>query len=189
MTGITLEVKPQVSADGFILLDINVKSSTADFTQQVDNIPAEVSREARTLVLIKDGETVVLGGVFRNADSDRESGIPYLRSIPGFGWLFKRMFRDRQREELLLTAAQSVFAVATLASLSITLKEALGLFVLFWTQFILGAVLPAHAHGLEMIVVSVAYLLLATVLIFRDRDRIPALVRDGFRTPNRELRE
>jgi len=101
-TGITLEVKPQVSADGFILLDINVKSSTADFTQQVDNIPAEVSREARTLVLIKDGETVVLGGVFRNADNDRESGIPYLRHIPGFGWLFKRMFRDRQREELLV---------------------------------------------------------------------------------------
>jgi type IV pilus assembly protein PilQ len=101
-TGITLEVKPQVSSDGFILLDINVKSSTADFTQQVDNIPAEVSREARTLVLIKDGETVVLGGVFRNSDADRESGIPYLRNIPGLGWLFKRMFRDRQREELLV---------------------------------------------------------------------------------------
>ncbi|MGH7821204.1 MAG: type IV pilus secretin PilQ, partial [Candidatus Binatia bacterium] len=100
--GITLDVKPQVSADGFILLEINVKSSTADFTQQVDNIPAEVSREARTNVLIKDGETVVLGGVFRNTEDDQESGIPYLRRIPGLGWLFKRMFRNRQREELLV---------------------------------------------------------------------------------------
>jgi len=95
----------------------------------------------------------------------------------------------RQREELLLTAAQSVFAVATLASLSITLREALGLFVLFWTQFILGAIVPAQHHGLEMIIVSVAYLLLAMMLIFRDRQRIPALVRDGFRTPHLELRE
>ncbi|MGH7860334.1 MAG: type IV pilus secretin PilQ, partial [Candidatus Binatia bacterium] len=100
--GITLDVKPQVSADGFILLEINVKSSTADFTQQVDNIPAEVSREARTNVLIKDGETVVLGGVFRNTEDDQESGIPYFRRIPGLGWLFKRMFRNRQREELLV---------------------------------------------------------------------------------------
>ena len=79
-----------------------MKSSTADFTQQVDNIPAEVSREARTNVLIKDGETVVLGGVFWNTDNDTESGVPYLRKIPGIGWFFKRMFRDRQREELLV---------------------------------------------------------------------------------------
>jgi cation:H+ antiporter len=95
----------------------------------------------------------------------------------------------RQREELLLTAAQSVFAVATLASLSINLREAIGLFGLFWTQFILGAIVPAEHHGLEMIVVSVAYLLLAAVLVFRDRQRIPALVRDGFRTSHLELRE
>lgn len=100
--GITLEVKPQVSADGFILLELRVKSSTADFTQQVDNIPAEVSREAISNVLIKDGETVVLGGVFRNTENDTEAGIPYLRKIPGLGWLFKRIFRDRQREELLV---------------------------------------------------------------------------------------
>ena len=100
--GITLEVKPQVSADGYILLELRVKSSTADFTQEVDNIPAEVSREAISNVLIKDGETVVLGGVFRNTDDNTESGIPFLRKIPVFGWLFKRLLRNRQREELLV---------------------------------------------------------------------------------------
>lgn len=95
----------------------------------------------------------------------------------------------RQREELLLTAAQSVFAVATLASLSISLTEASLLFGLFWFQFILGAIVPPAAHGTEMIVVSIAYLLLAALVLFRDRRFIPGLVRDGFRTPHDQLRE
>jgi cation:H+ antiporter len=95
----------------------------------------------------------------------------------------------RQREELLLTAAQSVFAVATLASLSLSLREAGLLFGLFWFQFILGAIVPEAAHGSEMIVVSVAYLLLAAMLVLRDRRLVPALLRDGFRTPHEELRE
>ena len=94
----------------------------------------------------------------------------------------------RQREELLLTAAQSAFAVATLASLSLSLREALGLFGLFWAQFILGALVPETAHGIEMIAVSVVYLLLAAVVGFRERGRIRQLVRDGFRTSHAGLR-
>ena len=95
----------------------------------------------------------------------------------------------RQREELLLTAAQSVFAVATLASLSLSLREAGLLFGLFWFQFILGAIVPDAAHGSEMIIVSIAYLLLAAMLVLRDRGLVPALLRDGFRTPHEALRE
>jgi len=95
----------------------------------------------------------------------------------------------RQREELLLTAAQSVFAVATLASLSLSLREAGLLFGLFWFQFILGALVPASAHGSEMIIVSVTYLLLAAMLVLRDRRLVPALLRDGFLTPHHELHE
>ncbi len=95
----------------------------------------------------------------------------------------------RQREELLLTAAQSVFAVATLASLSISVREAAALFGLFWGQFILGAFVPEEAHGAERIIVSVVYLLLAAMIAFRDRRLVPALFRDGFRTPHLDLRE
>ena len=69
----------------------------------------------------------------------------------------------RQREELLLTAAQSVFAVATLASLSISLREAGLLFGLFFAQFVIGGLVPEAWHGVERIVVSVVYLLLAVV--------------------------
>jgi cation:H+ antiporter len=93
-----------------------------------------------------------------------------------------------QREELLLTASQSVFAVATLISLSISMPEALGLFGLFWAQFLLGAIVPHEWAGYERIAVSIGYLVLAGIILARDRALLPQLVRDGTRTPHDVLR-
>src|SRR6266705_1418109 len=103
-TGITLVVTPQVSADGYVLMSIYAKSSQPDFTQgrSVDGIPNEISREANSNVLIKDGETVVLGGIFRNTFDSSETGVPYLRGIPVLGWLFKRLQTTNHYEELLV---------------------------------------------------------------------------------------
>ena len=93
-----------------------------------------------------------------------------------------------QREELLLTAAQSVFAVATLASLSLSTREAWALFVLFWTQFLLGAFLPEHLHGKERVIFSLIYLVLAVGVIVRERN-MRKLITDGFHTPYAEMRD
>ena len=92
-----------------------------------------------------------------------------------------------QREELFLTAAQSFFALAVLVTLSISVREAWLLFGLFWAQFIVGAVVPESWHAAELIGVGVVYLLLGLRLILRDRNRVPTLLRDGFRTPHAEL--
>jgi cation:H+ antiporter len=92
-----------------------------------------------------------------------------------------------QREELLLTAAQTVFAVALLVNLSISLREAFALFGLFWAQFILGAVVPASAKGVELLVLSGIYILLGAWLLVRKRGDFRHLLRDGFRTPYTEL--
>lgn len=88
----------------------------------------------------------------------------------------------RQREEVFLTAAQSVFAVAVLANLSISLKEAALLFALFWAQFVVGAIVPASWHGRELIVVGVVYLVLAAGSLVRQRGALPKLIHDGLRT-------
>jgi cation:H+ antiporter len=88
----------------------------------------------------------------------------------------------RQREELFLTAAQSVFAVAVLANLSISVKEAAMLFALFWAQFVVGAVVPTSWHGAELVVVGAVYLLLAAGYFLRHRQAMPTLLRDGLRT-------
>jgi len=109
-TGIILIVTPQVSSDGFVLMNIKTKTSQADFSRTVDEIPTEIAREATSNVLIQDGETVVLGGIFRNEANDSETGLPFLRSIPGVGWLFKRMLRRDRKDELLVFITPQVVA-------------------------------------------------------------------------------
>jgi type IV pilus secretin PilQ/predicted competence protein len=101
-TGITLVVTPQVSSDGFILLDMFAKSSQADFTRTVDQIPTEISREANSHVLIKDGQTVVLGGIYRDQRNDAGRSMPFLGDIPGLGWLFRNTTKTDRREDLLV---------------------------------------------------------------------------------------
>jgi type IV pilus assembly protein PilQ len=112
-TGITLVVTPQISSDGYVLLNIYAKSSQPDFSHNVDGIPNEVSREANSNVLIRDGETIVLGGIFRNTSTDQESGLPYLRSVPALGWLFKRNLSTNHHEELLVFLTPKVVASGT----------------------------------------------------------------------------
>ncbi len=92
-----------------------------------------------------------------------------------------------QRQELLLTAAQSFFALAVLGTLSISLREAVLLFGLFWAQFVIGAVVPESAAGVERIAVSIAYLLLGLAIFARERRLIRPLLRDGFRTSYAQL--
>jgi cation:H+ antiporter len=94
---------------------------------------------------------------------------------------------DLQREELFLTAAQSAFAVAVLANRSISVKEAYALLGLFLSQFVLGAVLPEDIKEIERIAVGITYLVLAAVMIARQRGAFGPLLRDGFKTPVAEL--
>jgi cation:H+ antiporter len=94
---------------------------------------------------------------------------------------------DVQREELFLTAAQSFFAVAIMSNLSLSLREAGYLFGLFWAQFVVGALLPESAHGIERIAVGILYLVLGLGVLLRDRRRVPLLLRDAFTASYAEL--
>ena len=88
-----------------------------------------------------------------------------------------------QREELFLTGAQAYFGVAVLISLSLSIKEALLLFSLFWAQFVVKAILPASMGDAERIGVGIAYLTLGTLFMIRQRAYVVRTLRDGFRTP------
>jgi cation:H+ antiporter len=92
-----------------------------------------------------------------------------------------------QREELFLTAAQSAFAVAVLTSRSINVREALALFGLFISQFILGGVLPEDVRHWERIGVAIVYLVLATFILYAQRRSLRPLASDAFRTPVDEM--
>jgi type IV pilus assembly protein PilQ len=112
-TGITLVVTPQVSSDGFVLMNIYAKSSIPDFSRAVDGIPTEIAREANSNVLIRNGDTVVLGGIYRNQTDDREDGLPYLSKVPAIGWLFKRTLESKHHEELIVFLTPKVVEMGT----------------------------------------------------------------------------
>jgi type IV pilus secretin PilQ/predicted competence protein len=111
--GITLKVTPQVSADGFVLLNITAKSSTLDFGRVVDGIPQENTREARANVLVRDGETVVIGGIMKDTGSNSDTGVPYLKEIPVLGWLFKKVSWRKDFEELVVFITPRILAAGS----------------------------------------------------------------------------
>src|SRR3954451_12472463 len=92
-----------------------------------------------------------------------------------------------QRLELLLTGAQSLFAVALLVNLRITLAEAGWIFALFWAQFLASAFAPERLHDEVLLVTSAIYVTTAVVLLLRGRHDLRRLLHDGFRAPYEEL--
>jgi cation:H+ antiporter len=92
-----------------------------------------------------------------------------------------------QREELFLTAAQSVFAIAVLANRRMSVREAWMLFGLFISQFVLGGVLPDDLRELERLGVGAVYLVLAAWIFVQQRSYLKPLVRDGLVVPVDEL--
>jgi type IV pilus assembly protein PilQ len=106
--GINLTVTPQVSSDGFVMLNINVKSSSIANSPTVASGAAgvipfdELNREATANVLVKDGETIVIGGILKDTRQESEAGVPYFKEIPLLGWLFKNHRWQKDFEELMV---------------------------------------------------------------------------------------
>jgi type IV pilus assembly protein PilQ len=111
--GIILTATPQVSSDGFILMNISVKSSSLGTQSPGSVIPDELSREAIANVLVRDGETIVIGGIMKDTRQESESGIPYLKDIPVLGWLFKNIRWQKDFEELMVFITPRVVAAGS----------------------------------------------------------------------------
>jgi type IV pilus assembly protein PilQ len=96
-----LTVTPEINPDNSIILDINASNSSPTLVDGA-TAPGISTKEAKTKLLVRDGETTVIGGIFVEDDSDSESGIPYLRKIPYLGQLFKSTTKSNNRSELLI---------------------------------------------------------------------------------------
>ncbi|MBI1911483.1 MAG: hypothetical protein HYS21_05730 [Deltaproteobacteria bacterium] len=101
-TGIDLTVTPQISSDGYILLNISTNKSDPDFSRTVDGIPGVAEKSASTYVLVRDGDTVVIGGLYKSISSEQNNAVPFLSRIPVIGALFQNKSKDLQNEELLV---------------------------------------------------------------------------------------
>jgi type IV pilus assembly protein PilQ len=96
-----LTVTPEINPDNSIILDISASNSSPTLVDGA-TAPGIATKEAKTKLLVRDGETTVIGGIFVEDTSDSESGIPYLRKIPYLGQLFKSSTKSNNRSELLI---------------------------------------------------------------------------------------
>jgi len=97
-----LRATPQITAEGTIIMGIEIRNDAADFANLVQGIPPITTQSARTTVMIPDGGTTVIGGIYRTEDSITRDRVPFLWSIPIFGNLFKSYARTKQNRELLI---------------------------------------------------------------------------------------
>jgi type IV pilus assembly protein PilQ len=97
-----LAVTPQITAEGTIVLDVTVENNSPDFVNTAGGIPSIRTQRAQTKVLINDGGTTVIGGIFVVNEGDSEVGVPWFRKLPVFGWLFKNQEIQQENRELLI---------------------------------------------------------------------------------------
>ncbi len=97
-----LSVTPHITPDGSVAMKIQVTRNSIGSFRSASGTPSISTKEASTEILIKDGETAVIGGIVVSDNSNSKSGIPFFNKIPVIGWLFKsRSISDTQTELLI----------------------------------------------------------------------------------------
>jgi type II secretory pathway component GspD/PulD (secretin) len=104
--GIKLAVTPHITPDDFVTMEIapeisSLSSSTVQITEGL-SAPVYNTRTADTFITVKNGETIVIGGLIRNEKGTSETKVPFLGDIPILGLLFKTQVNTVSRDELLI---------------------------------------------------------------------------------------
>jgi type IV pilus assembly protein PilQ len=98
-TGTQLIFRPFISDDGYVRLEIHPKVSTGDV---VAGLPQETTTEVTCNIMVKDGHTIVIGGLFDETVSIGRSQVPGLGNVPGLGWLFRNKEDSSVRHEIII---------------------------------------------------------------------------------------
>jgi type IV pilus assembly protein PilQ len=99
---LTLKVTPQITSANTVIMLISVENATPDFSRQVNNIPPINTQRALTQVLVSDGQTTVIGGIYVSNSTVATDKTPGLGNVPVLKWLFKRDRVDESNTELLI---------------------------------------------------------------------------------------
>lgn len=104
-----LAVTPHVTPNREIVMYVKADKKDPDYTRQVQQIPPLNSRTAETHLLVKNGETIVIGGIVTNSTSFAENGVPWLSKIPVLGWFFKKQATVKNQNELLVFITPTIY--------------------------------------------------------------------------------
>ncbi|WP_324082844.1 type IV pilus secretin PilQ [Geomonas sp.] len=95
---LTLEVTPHITADGSVSMKIKASNNSPG----TGSPPPINKKEATTELLVANGETTVIGGIYQDNETETDTGIPFLADIPLLGWLFKSNSKLKTKTELLI---------------------------------------------------------------------------------------
>ena len=99
---LTLKVTPQITEAGTVILSVEVENNAADFANLVNGIPPINTQSAKTQVLVRDGSTAVIGGIYQSNEQTALQTTPFLGRLPVLGYLFRNRFVTSTNNELLL---------------------------------------------------------------------------------------
>jgi type IV pilus assembly protein PilQ len=99
---LSLDVTPHISPNGKITLDVDARNDQPNYAQALPSgIPID-TQQVKTKLLVNNGQTVVIGGIYTDSTTQNETGVPLLRDIPLLGWLFKSHINNVAKTELLV---------------------------------------------------------------------------------------
>jgi type IV pilus assembly protein PilQ len=99
---LTLKVTPQITAANTVIMRISLENASPDFSKSINNIPPIDTQRAVTQVLVSNGDTTVIGGIYVSSEQTNKDTTPGLSRIPLLGWLFKRDAVNDDSRELLI---------------------------------------------------------------------------------------
>jgi len=99
---LTLRVTPQITDAGTVILSLEVENNSPDYANRVNGIPPINTQSAKTIVLVKDGQTAVVGGIYQATETTTQNQTPFFSKIPVLGYLFRQKAVDSRNNELLL---------------------------------------------------------------------------------------
>ncbi|MNO74269.1 Type IV pilus biogenesis and competence protein PilQ precursor [compost metagenome] len=99
---LSLEVTPQITPDNRIIMEVKVNKDAPDFANALNGVPPINKNEVNAKVLVNDGETIVIGGVFSNTQNKATDKVPFLGDLPFLGRMFRRDTVTDSKNELLV---------------------------------------------------------------------------------------
>jgi len=118
--GTSLKLTPHVGRSGYIRMEVAPKISDGTIT---NNIPNENTTETKNEVIVKDGQTFVIGGLMKDKDTEANYGIPFIMDIPYLGTFFRKTVITKEKQELLVFVTPHILSNKLLDSMEDDIKR------------------------------------------------------------------
>lgn len=112
---LSLEVTPQITPDNRIIMEVKVNKDAPDYQNELNGVPPISKNEVNAKVLVSDGETIVIGGVFENTQTKATEKVPFLGDVPYLGRLFRRDIVNDNKTELLVFITPRIMNTSAVA--------------------------------------------------------------------------